>query len=247
MNPSSLFRLLFAVLLFLLGACAPRAQGGDPFAAAFSSGGVIWTANGRTFLARAPQFAPEAVRTPGRVADVAWQGGDAWVALPDVGWVQRVTGAPGVVRAGLAVRLSAARIYREDGSAVAYAGGPAAGLLGAPDAVVTGGDGLDYALQGGKLYQLGSARTLVNEAAGGPYLVATPGGAVTSAVPAAVHDGDLYRLTNGQLERVDAAGSVRAALPHAPGLVGLAGDLVVTVSPGGQLRLFRYDLSEVKR
>ncbi len=247
MNSSRLFRLFFAVLPLLLAACAPRASGGAPFAAAFSGGGVVWTANGRTFVARAPQFAPEAVRTPGRVADVAWQGEGAWVALPDAGWVQRVTGAPGVVRAGLTVKLSAARVYREDGSAVTYLGGPATGLLGAPDAVMTGGDGLDYALEGGKLYQLGAARSLIREGAGGPYLVATPQGAVTSTVPAAVHDGDLYRLTGGQLERVDAAGAVRAAVPHAPGLIGLAGNLVVTITPGGQLRLFRYDLSEVKR
>ena len=235
------------LLIALLAACAPRASGGETFAAAFSQSGVIWTANGQTSLARAPQFLIEPVRTPGRVADVAWQGGDAWVALPEVGWVQRVTGAPGVVRAGRAVKLSAERIYREDGSAVSYAGLPATGLIGAPDAVVTGGDGLEYALQGAKLYRLDAGRTLLRDPAGGPYLLATPDGAATSAVPAAVRDGDLYRLTNGQLERVDAAGAVRAAVPHPPGLIGLTGDLIATISPGGRLRLFRSDLSEVKR
>jgi len=245
---------------FLLAACAPRATEAGTSAppspaptsvvasvrAAFSDRGVVWVTNGRVFLARAPGFQVEAVRTPGQAADAAWHDGDAWAALPAAGWVQRVTGRPDVVQAGRAYRLTATRVYREDGSAVTYTGAGTTGMLGAPDAVVTGGDGLDYALQSGRLYKLGTGRLLVSERAAGPYLSVTPEGAVASAVPAVTTREGTYRVTGGKLQRVDPTGVVRSEVTSDAVVVGRVGDLIVTVSPEGVVRAFRYDLSEVK-
>lgn len=240
--------LSLVALVLLLAGCAPRVTAGaGNFNAAFSERGVIWVSNGAAFIAPAPQFTPQRLNVPAAVADVAWHDGDAYVALPSAGWVQRVTGTGGVIQAGVAVKLSASRIYREDGSALTYDGAPENGLLGAPDAVVTGGDGQDYALQGGRLYRVGPNRVLVNGGAGGPYLVRTPSEVLVSPVPVAVTADFTYRLTNGTLQRLDATGSVRAELPHPPGLVGVAGDRVVTVTREGQTRVFRYDLTEVQR
>lgn len=245
-RPSRLAATIVAALLVLSG-CAPRvASVPERFAAAFSARGALWVRGGQAFVARAPQFRPEALPTPAPVADVAWHDLDAWAALPGVGWVQRLTGAGGVVRAGVAVKLSATRIYREDGSALSYDGAPAGGLLGAPDAVETGGDGNDYALQGGRLYRVTPVRALVSAQPGGPFLAPTPQGVVASPVPVAVTADFTYRLTGSALERVDAAGSVRGSVPHGPGLVGVAGEFIVTVSREGAVRVFRYDLTEVK-
>ncbi|AFZ65796.1 hypothetical protein [Deinococcus peraridilitoris] len=244
--------LLCAVVLLLLSACAPRTVGTvtvarpDAFSAAFSPRGVLWVTGGTAFLARAPQFRVEKLATPVPVADVAWHDGDAWAALPSVALVVRLTGTGGSLQAGVAVKLSESRIYREDGTALTYSGESTAGLTGAPDAVVTGGDGLDYALQGERLYRIGRERSLVGASQGGPFLTPSPGGVLVSSVPSAVTRDFTYQLHDGQLLRQDASRTVRGAVPHLPGRVGLVGDLVVTVTREGQVRVFRYDLTEVK-
>ncbi|WP_245588595.1 hypothetical protein [Deinococcus pimensis] len=236
-----------AALLVVLAGCAPavtRPQAA--LTAAFSAQGVAWVSGGAVFLARAPLFRPQRVPVPGRATDVAWNGGNAWVALPAAGWVQRITGEPGVVQVGRVVELTDTRAYREDGTAINFRGQDAPGLVGAPDQAVTGGDGLDYAVQAGRLYRVDPARTLLLDSLGAPLLVSTPTGAGLSTVPVAFTADSQYRLQGGTLERVDAAGRVRASVPHGPGVVGVSAEFVVTVSPNGEVRVFRYDLTEVK-
>ena len=244
--------LPIAVVLALAG-CAPSATnsaeaagGRGPARAAFSNVGVIWTQGGGAFLALAPDFRPQGV-VPSGVGDVAWVAGDAWIASPLSGVVRKVTGRPESVQAGRVVLLSATRIYREDGSAVTYAGVPTGGLVGAPSAVVTGGDGFDYALQSGRLLRVGTSAVVLDAAARGPFLAATSSGAVSTLFPTVSGANATYRIANGRLERLDAANVVRASLPHEPGVVGIVAEFVVTIAESGRLRVFRYDLSEVSR
>lgn len=253
-----------AASLALLTACAPAVTDTRPttngaavtsgpaitanlVTAAFSDRGAVWVLDGAVFLARAPGFRPERVPVPGRAVDVAWNGGEAWVALPASGWVQRLTGEPRVVQAGRVVAITDTRIYREDGSAVTYAGVPTGGLVGAPSAVVTGGDGFDYALQSGRLLRVGTSAVVLDAAARGPFLAATSSGAVSTLFPTVSGANATYRIANGRLERLDAANVVRASLPHEPGVVGIVAEFVVTIAESGRLRVFRYDLSEVSR
>lgn len=253
---------LVTATLALLTACAPavtdtRPTGGaavtsgpaitaNLVTAAFSDRGAVWVQDGAVFLARAPGFRPERVPVPGRAVDVAWNGGEAWAALPASGWVQRLTGEPRVVQAGRVVAITDTRIYREDGSAVGYDGQPAPGLIGRPDDVVTGGDGGDYATQSGRLYRLDPSRTLLQDRLGAGRLFATPGGATVTTTPTVFTRDGSFRLLDGRLERVDAAGRVRASVPHEFATVGVVAEFVVTVSSAGAVRVFRYDLSEVK-
>lgn len=244
----ALLALLPALPLALAG-CAPAAAGASVgLAAAFDEAGAVWIADGRAYLARAPRFAPEALPVPTPPTDVAWSGGDAWVAFRTPGWVQRVTGRGGVVRVGAVTHLSASRAYREDGSAVAYDGTAANGVTGPIDDAVTGGDGRDYVRQAGRLWRVDPARSLAEERPRA-FLAATAAGAVTVDAPTVFlpNDAGAYRLAGGRLERLDAAGGVVSSVPHPPGLVGLGGDRVLTVSREGGLRVFRYDLTEVPR
>ncbi|PYE56282.1 hypothetical protein [Deinococcus yavapaiensis] len=243
---------IVSVLLALAG-CAPSATNAGtgtssrgPVRAAFSNLGVIWTQGGGAFIALAPDFRPQGV-VPSGVNDVAWVAGDAWIASPLSGVVRKVTGRPDSVRAGRVVLLSATRVYREDGSAVTYSGEPTGGLIGTPSAVVTGGDGFDYALQGGRVLRVGSAAVVVDASARGPFLAATSAGAVSTLFPTVFGASGSYRIANGRLERLDAAGVVRAGVPHEPGVAGLVAEFVVTIGESGRLRVFRYDLSEVDR
>ena len=136
----------------------------------------------------------------------AWVGNVAWGALPDAGIIVTLDGPPETRVVGRAVRLSHQRIYRQDGSAVNYGGGAAGGVLGFPQAVLTGGDGEEYALVGGDLERPGNPPTLLSAGAQA-YLYRLPGrGAATSNVPTVQTDQGLYRLTGAQLERLDARG-----------------------------------------
>lgn len=241
-------RSIAALALFaLLPACAPAytAPTGDAaFRAAFSAAGVAWVSGSRACVARVPDYLPVCPRL-GTAVDVAWNGGDAWAAVPGTGLVVTLDRAARSVPAGATAALSSALIYRQDGSTLSYAGEAAGGVAGGPGAAVTGGDGAEYVVLAGQLRRGGA----VVEAAAGPYLYATATGAATAAVPTAAPGtgtlgaGDTYRLQDGQLERRDASGRVTARTPHGPGRVGVVGEDIVTVSAAGEIRRFTLALA----
>lgn len=246
--------LLFLAPLLLLAACAPTTSSGTAtrttptvpaFDAAFSPDGVAWIEAGRACVARAPSYRPVCPRLPGPAVAVAWNDGDAWVALPGAGILLTLDRAARSVPVGRVVALSSTRAYREDGTAVTYGGQPARGVAGAPTAVVTGGDGEDYALVAGTLRRV--ADGAVVETRPLPFLAATPGGAATFTLPTAATRVDRFRLTGEALQRLDASGRVLASVPHGPGRVGLVGADVVTVAPGGAVRVFGTGLEPVRR
>lgn len=243
-------RLLLAALL--LSACAPAAvrTASPAFQASFSEGGVLWNEGGKVTLARFPAFRKASVNLPAPATAVGWQTANQstvpWVALGGLGLLVTADGRPVTVQVGPVVAMSSGLLYRQDGSAVAYDGvGSGSGLLGAPDAVVTGGDGHDYAVQDGKLYRLEGGRQTLLSSAAQPYLYAEPSGAGTANAPTVVTQSGRYTLTGAVLERRDGAGVLLASLPHPAGLVGAVGSLIVTVQPGGQLRFFAPDLKEL--
>ena len=255
-------RILLTALL--LSACAPVAVqiagvkpiGTDPAApttiqASFSGDGVIWTEGGRVTLARFPGFQKVSVRVPAGATAVGWQSvnrvNTPWVALAGLGLIVTADARPVSVQVGRTVALSAAFVYRQDGSAVGYDGGPASTrLLGTPEAVVTGGDSLEYAIQGGKLYRLGSGGQVLLSGAAQPYLYAIVSGAATANAPTVFTLDGRYTLTGTALERRDAAGVLLASAPHPAGLLGQVGNLIVTVQPGGILRFFGPELRELQ-
>ncbi|EYB67305.1 hypothetical protein DEIPH_ctg044orf0015 [Deinococcus phoenicis] len=201
---------------------------------------------GRACVARAPSYRPSCPALPGGAVAVAWNGGDAWAALPGAGLLVTLDRAARSVPVGRVVALSDTRAYREDGSAVTFGGEAAAvGVAGAPSAVVTGGDGQDYVILAGVLRRV--ADGLVIETAPEPLLQATPTGARSTSLPGVVTPAGTYRLTGTALQRLDLSGRVLASVPHGPGRVGVVGADVVTVSPGGAVRVFGTDLRPVMR
>ncbi|MFD1731097.1 hypothetical protein ACFSC4_08465 [Deinococcus malanensis] len=211
------------------------------FRAAFSNDGVVWVRGGQACVARAPSFRTVCPRLPA-VTDVAWNNGEAWAAVPSVDAVVTLDGAPRSVPVGRVVTLSSGRVYREDGSAVTFAGTAARGVAGAPTQAVTDGQGEEFVVLSDALRRVSDGAVL--ERAAGPYLVALPSGARTQEAPETVGQFGSYRLANGRLEALDALGQVRHAVTHGPGRVGVVGQWVVTVSPAGTLRLFDSQLQE---
>ncbi|BDP42489.1 hypothetical protein DAETH_24580 [Deinococcus aetherius] len=232
--------LLSALCLLPLTACAPTTATRAPaFDAAFGVEGVAWVDGGRACVARAPSYRAVCPALPPAVA-VAWNGGDAWAAVPAAGVVVTLDRAARSVAAGRVVALSSTRAYREDGSAVTYAGAAATGVAGAPSAAVTGGDGQDYVLLAGTLRRVEDG--VILDRAPQPFLRVTPTGVTTANTPGVVTPQGTYRLTGTALERVDASGRVLASVPHGPGRVGFVSADVVTVAPGGAVRVFDVDL-----
>lgn len=229
-----------------LAGCAPR-NTGTPVSslqlrASFSDAGVVWSQNGRACVARAPAF-QAACPQVGQVADVSWHDGEAWAALPAAGLIATLDHAPQTLTVGAVAVLSQQAIYRQDGSALSYAGTPAGGIPGAPSVVVTGGDGLDYALLAGQLVRVSDNRVI--DPLGAAYLTATPTGAVGTAEPSLITENGTYRLKNGLLERLDPSGTALASVPHdRSALVGQVGQDVVTISGSGVIRRFTVTLSE---
>ena len=244
--------LTLAVLL--LTACAPatvRTAAPTALQASFSESGVLWTEGGKVTLARFPAFRKVSVNLPAPASAVGWQtvrgNNTPWVALGSLGLLVTADARPVTVQVGPVVAMSSALLYRQDGSAVSYDGGAAgSGLLGAPDAVVTGGDSQDYAVQDGKLYRLDGAKQTLLSGAAQPYLYTEPSGAGTANAPTVVTQSGRYTLTGTVLERRDGAGVLLTSLPHSAGLLGAVGSLIVTVQPGGTLRFFAPDLKELK-
>ncbi|MDV6374947.1 hypothetical protein [Deinococcus arenicola] len=223
-------------------ALAPADPSFDPtFRAAFAPQGVAWVSAGLACVARAPSYRVSCPRLPPAV-DVAWNGGDAWAAIPGLGAAVTLDRAAQTVAVGRVVALSNTRAYREDGTAVTYSGAGTRGVIGAPSAAITGGNGQDYVLLGGKLQRVADGAVL--EGGAGPYLWATPGGATSADLPGVVGDSGSYRLGNGELQRLDVAGGVVGRVAHGPGRVGLVGTDVITVDPGGRVRVFGLDLRE---
>lgn len=240
--------LLSALCVLSLASCAPSitaSQGWQPFRAAFSDLGVAWVAGGRACVARAPSFNVSCPNLPA-ASDVAWNGGDAWAAVPGLGVVVTLDRAARSVSVGRVAALSSTRAYREDGSAVNYAGEAMRGVLGTPSSAITGPSGEDYVLQAGKLLRVSDGMTVERAEANAVderFLVSTPTGVALSTVPAAFTAfAGQYRLTGGQLQRLDSAGRVLGSVPHGPGRVGLVGQDVVTVSPEGHVRVYGLDL-----
>lgn len=243
-------RLLSAALPVLisgvLGACTPAVTGAAPgspagsLRAAFSDAGVAWTVGGRACVARAPSFQASCPSLPG-VVDVAWLGAQAWAGVPSLGAVVTLDGAARSVSVGRVAVMSGTRVYRENGSAVDYAGVAAAGVLGQPSAALTGGDGQEYVLLDGRAMRVSDASVLPG--AGFTLLNLRPDGVAGGTQPEVVTATGTYRLTGTQLERLDAAGVVRARVPHGPGRLGVVGAWLVTVVPSGEVRTFGPDLA----
>ncbi|MFC4454950.1 hypothetical protein [Deinococcus sonorensis] len=232
----------------LLSACAPTLQQAPAslaLQAAFSSDGVVWSEGGQAHVARAPTFQASTVRLPAPATAVSWQGGVPWVAVPRLNALLSADGRPVTLPVGRVVALSGTRVYRQDGSAVTYAGAATEGLIGAPGAVLTGPDGLDYAVQQGRLYRVSGGPVLLSAAAR-PFLYATLTGAATANAPTLQTQDGLYTLSGEALERRDLTGALLARVSHAPGLIGAVGATIVTVSAGGLLRFFAPDLRELK-
>lgn len=237
--------LLSAFGLLPLTACAPAAAPRAPtFDAAFGVEGVAWVDGGRACVARAPSYTAVCPVLPPAVA-VAWNGGDAWAAVPGAGVLVTLDRAARSVAAGRVVALSNTRAYREDGSAVTFTGAAAAGVAGAPSAAVTGGDGEDYVLLAGVLRRVTDG--VIVDRAPLPVLRVTPTGVTTANTPGVVTLSGTYRLTGTALERADASGRVLASVPHGPGRVGTVGADVVTVAPGGTVRVFDVNLRPLTR
>lgn len=207
--------------------------------AAFSEAGVAWVVNGRACVARAPSFQAACPALPAAV-DVAWHDGQAWAGVPSLAAVVTLDGVPRTVDVGRVAALSAARVYRENGSAVEYSGAAASGVMGMPVAALTGGDGLEYVLRAGQVVRVPD--NSVQPGAGFTLLNWVPDGVRGGTVPEVVTSAGTYRLTGVNLERVDAAGVVRASVPHGPGRVGVVGPWVVTVTAEGRVRVFSPDL-----
>lgn len=239
-------RLLPALLSLLLpglvSACAPAVTvaPGGALRAAFSDAGVTWVLEGRACVARAPSFRAVCPALP-PVVDVAWNAGLAWAGVPSLGAVVTLDSAPRSVDVGRVAAMSAGRVYRENGSAVDYAGGAAVGTLGFPGAALTGGDGQEYVLRAGRVVRV--ADGWVQPGGGFTLLNWLPDGAQGGLRPEVRTEGVTYRLTGTHLERVEVTGIVRMSVPHGPGRLGLVGDRVVTVSAGGEVRVFAPDLS----
>ncbi|WP_291424942.1 hypothetical protein [Deinococcus sp.] len=209
--------------------------------AAFSEQGVAWVADGRACVARKPDYAPFCPRL-GRASDVAWNGGDAWAALPGVGLVITLDRAAQSVYAGAVVALSARHIYREDGSALTYSGSPAGQIAGTPTRVTTGGDGQDYVVLNGELRRF-SDNALIDPAPL-PHLLPTSLGVQGVGVPTVVTDNGTYRLSGAYLERLDNGGAVIARVADDALEVGAVGQDILTVSALGKLRHFSGSLQE---
>lgn len=254
MNLRQLWLGLVAVLVGLC-ACAPapaRSQGNRAEAhletvpsvaklmrASFSPQGAVWVASGRACVARSPDFLP-VCSALGRVADVAWHAGKAWAALPELGLVITLDGAPQSISAGAVAALSSQFIYRQDGSALNYEGQLASeALAGRPSLVVTGGDGQDYALLAGRWVRAadGGLTALLT-----PHLLVTPTGVQPSLLPSVTDGLSLYQLQGGQLERLDSSGKLLASVPSDGVAVGLLGPQVLTLSAIGELKRFSSDL-----
>ena len=248
-------RRLAACLLVSLSACAPiqnnqtaapRTPVSLPFQADFSDAGVAWVSAGQAYVARAPSFKVLLSPLPTPAYAAAWVGNVAWGALPGPGLIVTLDGPPESQVVGRAVRLSQTLIYRQDGTTLDYGAGQGPDLPAAPSAVLTGGDGRDYALVGGSLYQPGSPATLLSENAQA-YLYRLPGrGAATSNLPSVQTGAGLYQLTGKALQRLDGTGQVVASVPHGTGLIGEVGGRIVTLSSAGQIRVFVADLREVQ-
>lgn len=242
---------LSAVLMAALFlSCAPTSQRGSAstapksdFHAVFSQQGVAWVSAGRACVARAPSYTVTCPRIGAAAVDVAWHDGDAWAALPQVGLVLTLDRSTRSVNAGAVVRLSSQLIYREDGTALTYGGTRGGQVVGAPTKVVTGGDGLDYVILAGQLRRV-TDNALI-EAAPLPELISTPTGVRSVLVPTVVTDMGSYRVNAGMLERFDPAGQILQRVPHDAAQMGLVGDDLLTVTPGGVLRRFTGNLQEL--
>ncbi|GAA5446461.1 hypothetical protein [Deinococcus depolymerans] len=238
-------RLAWWLTLPLAG-CAPTTLSALPpeaaLRAAFSDQGVAWVSSGRACVARAPGFRASCPSLPPAV-DVAWNGTDAWAGVPGLGVIVTLDGAARTLSVGRVAALSAGRVFREDGSAVTFAGEPARGVPGRPSAAVTGRDADFVLLDGGEVRRVADGAVLARGAA---FLSLTPDGVVGSAQPQLVTPEGTYRLTGGHLERLDATGRVVASTPHGPGRVGRVGPQLVTVDAAGTVRVFGMDLRGVR-
>ncbi|WP_241191186.1 hypothetical protein [Deinococcus psychrotolerans] len=247
---------LAAPFLAALTACAPaqthrQPSAPLPFQADFSDVGVAWVSGGQAFVARAPSLRAQLAPLPAPAVAAAWVGNVAWGALPSAGLIVTLDGPPETRVVGRVAKLSQQRIYLQDGTALNYSGGAASGVLGTPSAVLTGGDGEDYALVGGNLYRPGSPASLLSPTRMGidapAYLYRLPGrGVAVSGLPSVQTGQGLYRLTGSALERLGSGDQPVASVPHGPGLIGAVDGRIVTLSAAGQIRVFLPDLREVR-
>lgn len=236
--------ILWALLAFILASCAPSMTGSKTplFRAAFSDLGVVWVSSGRACVARHPEYRVFCPKLP-NVVDVAWNGGDAWAALPGSNIVITLDRNTQSVQAGAVTLLSRNRIYREDGSALSYTGRRVIGVAGRPYNVVTDSSGVDYVILAGKIRRVGDGFSMGR--ANKKYFVATANSATTTDFPTVYSAMGTYRIKNGQLERLDNTSTVLGSIQHGRALVGVVNNTVITVSPAGKVRRFTGNLKEL--
>ncbi|MDO4263880.1 MAG: hypothetical protein Q4C67_06755 [Deinococcus sp.] len=215
----------------------PPAPTRPPLQAAFSQEGVVWSDGQQACVARVPQLQPVCPRWPAATGAVAWNGGRAWAALPTLGQIVTVDGAAESLPAGRVVAMSATRVYREDGSALSYSGAEVRGTLGRPSQVLTGGSGRDYALVGGRLWNVDSGHS---EPAAGSFLLASPGGAEVTRVPTLAGRSGRLELRGTQVFR--AGEETPLPLPGPAQAFGLLGDeAYILVGGAGSWQLVLLD------
>lgn len=211
----------FAALLltYLLTACLPTSQVRQAdqttqLKASFGPQGVIWLISDQACVARSPSFRPSCPMLP-PVKDVAWNGSEAWGALPSRGLVVTLDGPARSLSAGKVALLSGTRAYREDGTAWSYDNKAAAGVLGRPQQVQTGGDGQDYALLGGHLQRVDDGAMLgyqAERAGAQSVLFAISNGVQLANLPTAASGEWRYQLRAGQLEQLSLTGQVNKSI-----------------------------------
>lgn len=232
-------------MALVLASCSPSLTGPgktSSFRAAYSDLGVVWVSDGRACIARHPEYRVFCPKLP-RVVDVAWNGGDAWAALPDSSIVVTLDRNTQSIPAGAVVLLSRNRVYREDGSALSYTGRRVIGVSGRPYDVVTDPSGVDYVILSGKIRRVGDGFSLGR--ANKKYFVATANSATTTDFPTSYSAMGTYRVKNGKLEHLDNTSTVVDSVQHGRALVGVVGNTVVTVSPTGKVRRFTGKLKEL--
>lgn len=144
-------------LVWLFSSCVPNAvsqpQGAQAEVQAnFGPEGVVWSANGSAYLARAPQFEVQQLLAPADISAVSWYNGRVWMAVPQLRSILAAEGAVEQYQLGYVVQMSPNALYLRDGAVLNYQG-QLLGVLDAAPRAVWSQDKTDYLVVGAILYQ----------------------------------------------------------------------------------------------
>ena len=237
-------RAALAAAALLLAACAPSTAGRGSFAPALAvspAGDVAWTVGGRAFIARPPAYRAAAADAPALASDLAWRGGELWLALPGAGLLYRAGGVPASVELpGRPLRLTATLAFAEGGNVHDARGALHSRLPGTPDAVLEAG-GSAWAVVAGTVYEVLPGRAVAREKLPDSLPAATllPAGRGYAVVSGPATQSGASRYFPG------AGGPVRAAAPsgNTGGLIASGGEVLATLDSG---RVRVYTLPDLK-